>query len=69
MRRKIIFTLGYFTVMVVCFNIIDSTYGYLHSRAWSVLLFIALGLGWISKWLEHWLVNTYAFFGVLVLIL
>ncbi|MBX2968852.1 MAG: hypothetical protein KF803_05750 [Cyclobacteriaceae bacterium] len=67
--KEIVYTAGYIVVMITCMVLIDSKYGNLPTGSWGVLFVIAAILGRVGKRLEPWLINTYLFFGVAVLVL
>ena len=67
--KKNLFSVGYCASLILCCLLIDHKYGDLPFRAWSVMLLLALILGRLGKKLEKWLINTYMFFGVVVLVL
>jgi hypothetical protein len=67
--KELVSTTGYIVLMVACMILIDIRYGDLPARSWSVLFILAVILGRVSKRLEPWLINTYLFFGIAILVL
>jgi hypothetical protein len=69
MKKEVLFTIGYFVLLILCMQLIDQKYGDLPPRSWSVLFILSSILGRVSRKLSLWLVNTYLFFGVVILVL
>jgi hypothetical protein len=67
---KKILIVGYCVIIVFCFKRLEVKYGEIFSPTiWFTLSVASIILGRLSKRFERYLVNTYLFFGVIILVL
>ena len=67
---KVIIVIGYCLILVICSLKLDAKYGdTLSPIIWFALFVVAILLGRISKGLDRYIVHSYLFFGIVLLLL